>query len=269
MPRPDDFFATHPVFTSDEFAAFHQRYGSGHSATRQSLLGYHESQGRILRIRRGLYAVVPPGSDPNTAPVDPYLVAAKLTPDATLAYHTALELHGYAHSAFEQYLFLTETSARAMTFRSHGFRPVRVPRALREHQRDSFGIQTTDRMGLDVRVTTPERTCVDVLDRPDLAGSWEEVWRSIESVPYFDLDQMIEYALLLDRATTVAKLGYFLESNAKRLMVEQRHLDDLRARMPKAPHYVDRGSRHGHRFVGAWNLVIPKALADRTWQEIG
>lgn len=269
MPRPDDFFTAHPVFTSDEFAAFHQKYGSGHSATRQSLLGHYESQGRILRIRRALYAVIPPGSDPDTAPVDPYLVAAKLAPDATLAYHTALELHGHAHSAFEQYQFLTETSARALIFRFHRFQPVNVPRSLREPQRADFGVQTTDRMGLNIRVTTLERTCVDVLDRPDLAGGWEEVWRSLESVPYFDLDQMIEYALLLGRATTVAKVGYFLESNAKRLMVEQRHLDVLHTRMPRAPHYVDRSSRHGHRFVGAWNLVIPAALADRTWQEIG
>jgi predicted transcriptional regulator of viral defense system len=265
----EHFFQTHPVFTSDELAVFHRRHGSGHSATRQSLLGHHESKGRIVRVRRGLYAVVPTGVDPDAAPVDPYLVAAKLAPDAVLAYHTALELHGRAHSVFEQFQFLTNTAARATTFRSYRFQPVRMPLSLKEHHKENFGVQTTDRLGLDVRVTTLERTCVDILDRPDLAGGWEEVWRSIESVPYFDLDEVVEYAILLDRATTVAKVGYFLESNAKRLMVEPKHLEELRARMPKAPHYVDRQSTRVHRFVRAWNLVVPAALADRSWGEVG
>lgn len=31
---------------------------------------------------------------------------------------------------------------------------------------------------MELRVASLERTLVDVLDRPDLAGSWEEVWRS-------------------------------------------------------------------------------------------
>ena len=36
--------------------------------------------------------------DPASMTVDPYLVAAKMTEDAVLAYHTALEFHGRANS---------------------------------------------------------------------------------------------------------------------------------------------------------------------------
>lgn len=35
---------------------------------------------------------------PESYAVDPYLVAGKMTADSTLAYHTALEFHGKAHS---------------------------------------------------------------------------------------------------------------------------------------------------------------------------
>ena len=49
-------------------------------------------------MRRGLYAVIPPGADPDFFPVDPFLVAAKLSPDAVLSHHTALEFHGKAYS---------------------------------------------------------------------------------------------------------------------------------------------------------------------------
>jgi hypothetical protein len=49
---------------------------------------------------------------------------------------------------------------------------------------------------MELRVAGLERTLVDVLDRPDLSGSWEEIWRSLESVEFFDLDKVVEYALL-------------------------------------------------------------------------
>ena len=70
------------------------------------------------------------------------------------------------------------------------------------------------------RLTSLDRTLVDVLHRPDLAGGWEEVWRSLESVEYFDLDSVLEYALLLENATTAAKVGFFLEQHREPLMVE-------------------------------------------------
>ena len=43
-------------------------------------------------------------------------------------------------------------------------------------------METLDRQGLPIRVTGLERTLVDVLDRPALAGGWEEAWRSWEGV---------------------------------------------------------------------------------------
>ena len=90
------FFSTHPVFTREEFAALPHKDKARSPKTREALLAYHQQQGRILRVRRGLYCVVPLGADPATCPVDAYLLAAKMTDDAVLAYHTALEFHGKA-----------------------------------------------------------------------------------------------------------------------------------------------------------------------------
>jgi predicted transcriptional regulator of viral defense system len=78
------------------------------------------------------------------------------------------------------------------------------------------------RIGLPLRVTDIERTFVDVLDRPDLSGGWEEIWRSLESVEYVKTERVVEYALLLNKSTTVAKLGFFLEQHKDHLMVEDK-----------------------------------------------
>ncbi len=43
-----------------------------------------------------------------------------------------------------------------------------------------------------MRVASLERTLVDVLNRPRYPGGWEEVWRSLESVAFFDLDRVVQ-----------------------------------------------------------------------------
>ena len=137
------------------------------------------------------------------------LVASRLAPDAVLAYHTALSFHGRAHSVAERFVFLTATRSRPLAFRTWQFRPVSFTKALCRAHEEFFAVQETERSGLPVRVTTLERTLVDVLDRPDLGGGWEEIWRSLGTVEFFNLDRVIEYATLMDNATTAAKVGFF------------------------------------------------------------
>jgi predicted transcriptional regulator of viral defense system len=199
--------------------------------------------------------------------VDPYLVASRLAPDAVLAYHTALEAHGRAHSVFERFIYLTGHDTRPLAFRSLSFEGVRPPAALRNKGKENFGVEVVDRSGLSVRVTGLERTLVDVLDRPDLGGGWEEIWRSLESVEFFDVEKIVRYALLLGNATTAAKTGYFLDEHRETLMIEDGHLAKLRRHRPKQPHYMDRPVKGKGRLVSEWNLVVPVQVAERSWEE--
>ena len=235
--------------------------------TRNSLLAYYRKQGRILNVRRGLYATVPWGMDSASITVDPYSVAAKMTDDAVLAYHTALEFHGRAYSAQWQLVYFSARRSLLHTFQSREFRSAPVPPPLVEKGAAMFGVTRHDRSGVALRVTNHERTLVDVLDRPELSGSWEEIWRSLESVEFFDLDQVIAYTRLLGNATTAAKVGFFLEQQRKPLMVEEAHLDALRELCPRQPHYLTRSQPRGCRWVKAWNLMIPTEILERSWGE--
>jgi hypothetical protein len=62
--RPIAFFATHPVFTRAKFVAAHTASGRSEH-TSNNLLAKHLKAGRLVRVRRGLYATVPPGLDPH------------------------------------------------------------------------------------------------------------------------------------------------------------------------------------------------------------
>jgi predicted transcriptional regulator of viral defense system len=266
MGRP--FFQRHPVFTAEEFQRLLESRGAKSPSTRKTLLARRLKAGDLVRVRRGLYAVVPAGATAQTAPIDPYLVASRMATDAVLGYHTALEFHGKAHSVFEVFWFLTQAAARSVTFRSYRFEPVLFPRSLRGAQQQMFGVRQMERSGLSVQVTSLERSFVDVVDRPDLGGGWEEIWRSLEAVEFFDLDRVVEYALLLGNSTTIAKVGFFLEQHRDSLMVGDGHLQALQQHKPKQPHYLERSRKQSGRLVADWNLVVPLALIQRSWSEV-
>ena len=220
-----------------------------------------------MRVRGGLYAVVPRGTDAAAAPVDPYLVATKLSSDATVAYHAALQFWGKAYSVWQRFHFLTETSTRTLRFRGLEFVAVKVPLAVRRLPAADQHVTEQRHAGGVVRVTTLERTLVDVLDAPASAGGWEEIWRSLEMVEFFDLDVVISYTLRLGSALTTARVGFFLEQHREALMVEDAHLDRLRQHRPRQPRYLDADRKPG-TLVASWNLIVPANVLGRTWAEV-
>ena len=76
-----------------------------------------------------------------------------------------------------------------------------------------------------------------------------------------------EYALLLGNATTVAKVGFFLEAHRKRLTVSDAHLACLRHHRPRQPHYFEKRDSGKARLVAGWNLVVPESVMDQAWEE--
>ena len=152
----NEFLSQNAVFTVHELDRFLSARGSGNPNTRKSLLTYYLNQGRILPVRRSLYATVPLGGDPTSSPVDPYLVAAKMTPDAVLAYHTALEFHGKAYSVYTTLHYVSARRSLPLKFQSHEFRRAPVPHLLREKSKEMFGVTSHKRSGVELRVTNLE-----------------------------------------------------------------------------------------------------------------
>ena len=264
--RSLDFFEKHPVFTHQEFVEVHTAQGrSPH--TSNNLLAKHVAAGRLLRVRRGLYATVPRGVVPGQVSVDPYLLASKLTDDAVIAYHAALQFYGKAYTVWHRFHYLTRGRTRPFSFRDMEFVPVQAPAAVRSLPALGGGVVDERHGGGIVRVGNLERTLVDVLDAPDRGGGWEEIWRSLEMVEFFDVDAVIEYALKLQSQLTVARVGFFLEQHREALFVEEKHLEVLREHTPAQPRYLS-PIRESGRLVSGWNLIVPERVMERAWQEV-
>lgn len=264
----ESFFNNHPVFQILELDRYLSQYRTGNRNTRRALLYYYKNQGRLISIRRGLYAVIPKGTDPAACPVDPYMIAAKLTQDAVLSHHTALEYHGKAYTVFNTCTYTSQERTMPLVFRSHTYTPVPVPRELIKHDKVNFGIIRRLWSGVAIRVTSLERTLVDMLNRPILSGSWEEIWRSLESIDYLDINSLYEYVNLLNNATIAAKVGYFIQQNKESLMIDDTFIDKLRRKRPNQPHYLIRSKRKKCRLIKEWNLMVPEEIIDHAWRNI-
>jgi predicted transcriptional regulator of viral defense system len=264
-----EFFEKHPVFTREEFCKFMISRGTTNSHTQQATLSYHLKKKHIVRIQQSFYAKIPLLARNNfeSYSIDPYLIAGRIRRDAVLAYQSAFDFHGVSYSLHHQYLFMTRQPVRAFEFRGEKYISLPFPKVLREQHQENFEVITLERQGMDIQVTSIERTIVDVLDRPKHAGGWEEIWRSAEHIPILNLNKVLEYANLLNNATTIAKLGFFLEQFQQKFDVNESILKSLEARKPGGMHYLERGKREPGTLLSRWNLVVPNSILKREWEE--
>ena len=261
----ENFFRNHPVFTRE---SFEQAMGYVEKKnTGKNVLAHHIQQGHIVRIRRGLFAAIPYGADAVTYPINPYLVANALADDAVIAYHTALTFYGVAYSSIYRFVYLTQSKPRVLEFRDINYQSALFPATLISKKKTHCYINKEDVQGIDILITSKERTLVDVMDRPLLGGGWEEIWRSLDMMQRFNIEDIVDYALILENSTTIAKVGFYLEQRKEELNLDEQYLLVLQQHRPASPHYIDGARKVKCKYIKRWNLMIPESIINRDWEE--
>ncbi len=263
----DAFFAQNSLFAGTDWYAFRRAHGDATESSAEQLLRYYAAKKRIIKVRKGLYAVVQPGTEPENTDIDPFVVCMKAVSDAVVAYHAALEFHGQAYSLHQEFQFITGHNLKPFFFQNLRFRPVLAPKALRDGNELNAETIRRERGLFSVLVTNRERTLVDCLDRIDLAGGWEEAWRSLTAASVYDIDRIIAYAGKLANTTTAARVGFFLEFNRQALAVSDKMLAQLEAMRPRQTHYLD-SKRTSGKYVARWRLIIPPEVFTQQWETI-
>ncbi|MCI0484034.1 MAG: hypothetical protein L0Y78_05575 [candidate division NC10 bacterium] len=258
MTDVDGFFQAHPVFTLSQFRKLVG--GKATASTTQTRVKYYLARGRLRLVEKGVYAVVPPGVDAEKFAPDRFLVAAALRDDAVFAYHSALELLGYAHSVYRDTFYLTNRRRKDLVLDGGRVRAFLHPKPLRKKGEEDYGVEVRERLGLKIKVTGPERTLVDCLAAPRYAGGLEEVFQSAAGMPALDLDRLSGYLDRLGQKRLFATVGFFLEREVDRFFVPPQFLDRLSRERLHSPSYLDRVKRGG-RLVSRWNLIVPERWA--------
>lgn len=249
------FFSAHPVFRREDYAHAVGRDPSDPVVS--SMLTQHLKAGNLRRVARGVFAAVPPHAKGARWATDRFLASSRLKPDAVIAYHSALELHGAAYTDRPDVQAVTGGEPTVFDTPDFTCRFFKQPKGF-DAARD---VTTLDRAGLRLRVTTLERTLVDVFNRHDLVGGAEELFNSLALVDRVRTAELERQLKGLGNAGAAAALGWWLEREQERLGVCHATLDQIRALRPKHPQYVLGAKPGDAASVRGWNILVPRALA--------
>ncbi len=262
MPRllSAPFFSANPVFRRDEYAEAVGRHPQDRVVT--AMLTQHLKAGNIKRIARSVFASVPKHADAATWSVDRFLAASRLRHGGTIAYHSALELHGYAYTEGHDLQVIAQGEPGLFEVSGFTCQFISPPSGFSSPE----GVMVVDRLGQEVRVTTIERTIADLFDRYDLAGGAEELFNSLDLVVRIDALVLVRYVHARGKATAAGALGFWLEREQKRLNVPDAALETLRALMPRQPRYA-LGARAGEgKTAKDWNVILPDDVLERRFE---
>jgi len=244
-------FVQQGVFTLDEAE---QKLGT----TRHNLkvLIHHLSKsGTIGNIRRGLYYVIPIGHNVEFTP-NPMVIASKLATPYYLGYHTALELHGAAYSAFHRVYVVTNE-----TFKPFEFKGITYARVKPLDNNLEIGVGCRKVEGNCVFLSDRERTLIDGIDRLLYAGGIEEYLKSVFLFPYVDAERVYKYLLALNRKVLFAKVGWVLSLFRDKWRIDTTLLRRLKTHLSKRTVYLA-GKRKASKFQREWNIMVPANIAE-------
>ena len=122
-------------------------------------------KGWLHRVRRGTYLLNPGSHGPDALPdTDPFRVGSRLTTPYYFGFATAAELEGLLPQASHVYYLVTTSRPGPSRVGSFRFRYVH------SELNRFFGTRDLVRRGVHLVVSDLERTVLDCLNRPDLAG---------------------------------------------------------------------------------------------------
>jgi len=178
-------------------------------------------EGKLQRVRKGLYVVLSPLEKQGERVADKLLIASKVRDEYYLGFHTALEYYGCAHSLYNEAYVCVKVEDRFDPFHygRFSFKPVFVEDINLEVDKKSY-------FGHALMVSNREKTFLDCLDRVKYAGGWEECLRSLEGLGGLDFQKIINVLLRTRRDVLLRRAGYVLEL-LRRHSSFYEHLNDL------------------------------------------
>lgn len=225
------------------------KYSKGYLRKRLSDLlkaGYLGSVGA-----RGLYYIIPQGSNREEFFPDKFIIGSKLSSEGIIGYHSALELHGASYSSYNSIYIITKRYFRPFKFQGIEYQTIKKD--------INFGIEIILREGIDIRVTDRERTIIEGINRLKYMGGLEEYFKSVELFPSIDFEQAMVYLKKFNKKILYAKIGFVLNYFKKRWGFPENYREEMKAHLGKRINYLD-DKREEAKLDKEWKLMVPVRL---------
>lgn len=219
-----------------------------------------KTQNKLKSPKKGLYIAVPPTqiNKQNYQP-DKYLLASKLQHPYYLGYHSALELHGCAYSTYNTVTVVLPKNKkiRPFTYKKIHYQPIYSSTQNQDLEEILYKNQK-------IIISTPTQTFLDCIRRPDLAGGFEEVLKSLETLPAVNADQLKKLLNTTKRNDLlIRKTGLILDlfkDNPYYSSTVKKLRPYLQKNKGETPRYLKQKTKSIYN--KEWNLYIPKGFTD-------
>lgn len=215
-------------------------------------------QGWLTRIRRGLYASVPlEARTADTVIEDPWVIAARIFEPCYIGGWSAAEHWGLTEQIFRTIVIMTtrKVSASRTKIQTTEFWVKKISKS------HFFGAKIIWRGRIQVHVSDPTKTVVDLLDDPAIGGGArmvESIFRAYLASSNKDLKRLVEYADRMKNGAILKRVGYLLERSGEG---NPSLLSAIRDRLTQGNAALDPKLPSG-RLITRWRLWIPQSRGE-------
>lgn len=212
------------------------------------------AQGWLSRVRRGLYVPVAlEAKSADVMPEDAWVIAERLYAPCYIGGWSAAEYWGLTEQLFRSVAVRTtkQVRERKVSLKGLAFRVSTISKI------KFFGFKPVWRGTVQVHVSDPTRTIVDLMDDPSLGGGLRptvDIFSSYMKSENKNVDLLLSYGDRLGNRTTFKRLGFLTE---KFFPAEERLITDCKKRISKGNSALDPAFRAA-RLSTRWKLWLPK-----------
>ena len=212
------------------------------------------NQGWLVRVRRGLYAPVPlQARRPEDVVADPWIVATRVFSPGYIGGWSAAENWGLTEQIFRTVVVMTTQpwGLRKQKIQDTEFWLRKIP------EWQLFGTRAVWREGVQIHLSDPTKTAIDMLDDPAVGGgarTVEDILKAYLASQEKDLDRLLDYAGRMKNGAVDKRLGYLLERSGT---VDEKILSKVRARLTQGNAKLD-PALPASRLVIRWRLWVPE-----------
>lgn len=212
-------------------------------------------KGRLLRIKKGVYLLVPAkaGVEGSWSEHE-YVIASKLASPYYIGYWSALNFYGYTEQT--PMTVMIATTQRVRKERNI----LGVTYAFVTVQKKSFfGVAKTNSINFSDR----EKTIVDCLNHPEYCGGSGEIAKALtNSAGEISITKVVDYGERMGKGVIFKRLGYLLEK--LEIEIPEPMFKKIKSKITKGYSYLNPlGVRKG-KHNSKWRLIINVSEKDLT-----
>lgn len=216
-------------------------------------------KGWLSRVVGGKYMLLPPEHGPENLGENNILaLAAAVSEPSYIGWWSAASWHGFTTQKPMTVFVAVTRQVPARVIEGSSVRFVKIT------PRKFFGYTPCDVYGRRVLISTPAKTLVDCIDRPDLAGGPAEVARIAHTaLGEVDMADLMASAMKLGSKAAMQRLGFLSDLVGRPL--PDRAREALRASIPGSyrSHFGRAEKRGGDiGYVAAWGLYVFARMED-------